>query len=687
LRFEGAVAPERVHGWLDGAFERLERAPERYAKEWFDPKVRDALTAYRREEPESWMAGRVTIQGDTSLHIAEVAPTVWDAMVELVGGDPQRLASHQWPNGVIADHRLPGVADVPPPGPEPLVGPGAFHVDQPMPDAILQGYRLGFVTLVLLEDIAPGEGATVLVADSIGPIARALLDAPGSYDLTNNAAIASMWEAFNDRVEATGKAGDVYLSHSLVAHAAGPARLRRDSDAPWLRLLANPCTDLRGGLRFGKAALNPPAPIDRAVTHALGDRAAQMDDWSPVPAQRHPQGREPGRAEQRREPRHAPRRLALPKWLVEALAPVGAAVFASVQQEALTLTLRRRSETVFVRLVQPDKVPYRLPYATSAFGVAYQGRVSDGPGLCQQVGEALQSFSDEVRSFLADPAAAEWSEPDLEDLLQRAGDPSARASDTAKLEALLARSWNPADADALAVAALMLGQPEAISPLAAKTAHRGLLLPILDASLAGDTDRAVADLRELASDRRTEPTLAVALGRLAVVIGHDADGLDILEAAEGRLDGSEQGRAMLDILALRLQRGESPDGLRRPFEKAWAALEDDVSALLALARVASLLGERDVAEHTLMRASSHHSIPEAFAALAELRLARGDQAGAQEAATLGARSQDPELVERLSRVVSGEPPSPPSSKALWTAWARDQHGLVDQLTAMWMRAG
>ncbi|MFT6395335.1 MAG: hypothetical protein ACJAYU_000077 [Bradymonadia bacterium] len=131
-----------------------------------------------------------------------------------------------------------------------------WHIDDPRPDATAQNTRVGLVPLILLSDIGPDEGATLVAADSVRMIADALRTATEPVDLDARDLCMPIYRRCKDVIEATGEAGDVYLTHPYALHTAAPQSQRR------VRVLANPIMYLKEPLDLSKTS--GLSPLERA---------------------------------------------------------------------------------------------------------------------------------------------------------------------------------------------------------------------------------------------------------------------------------------------------------------------------------------------------------------------------------------------------------------------------------------
>jgi len=617
VRLPGAIPVGVISGWRDRARQRLLEAPERFVKEYPEARVQSALARFRPEEPSTWPVGRLTVKSSgVPMVLEETAPSLWRALVQLVG-DPRRFAEPRWSDEVILDFRVPDHAVAPEADDVTDLSQLAFHVDDPVEAAYLQGYPIGLVMLVLLEDVAPGEGATVLALDAIGPLARAIFEAPGQVNLQGHDALSGV--PLTDFIEATGRAGDVYITHGLVAHAAGPARLRADSGAPWLRQLANPVMALRGGLRFGKATLGEGvAPVDQAVLRAIGsDYAGLLASAEATPAQT-----DLPRSQPRRKPRkkwvEKERPVPVPGWLAGALteAGLGQAQSLTTARSQLQLTLGGGSGPALRLLLDPPGTgsPHRLPFESDYVRMAYAGKDAgpDAMALCERLGRVLEPHRDGLAKLFRD-AASDVRTPPRWNALQ--------PSEQNAMSALLAQ--------------LADDRPDTFLAAARNVQKPGPLLTTLRAWLEGRRRDARTGLETLATIARRMPELLSTTQGLTRVMGAEDQALELaLARAEGAAGAARANGSLDAVEVLRSARAE-PDWRQRAgmlLEEALAEVGASVQHQVVIARHAVQAGCLALARVALEAASGDASVPEPHLELARLALWRGDVGAARYAA-------------------------------------------------------
>ncbi|NKB68243.1 MAG: hypothetical protein GKR89_14370 [Candidatus Latescibacteria bacterium] len=249
------LTQSQIDHFIDRGHVVVEQAfPRQLAAEWVE-------LAYRRlgcapDDPASWPEERVHMPGMNRVSISEVAPRVWGAICDLIGG-PQRCATAEpsWSDGFIVNFSLGADKPWQPPSPQ----AGGWHKDGDFFRHFLDSPEQGLLTIVVWSDIEPQSGGTFVACDSVRPVARRLYEHPEGLPPSG---FGELVQECRDFVEITGRAGDVVLLHPFVLHAAS----QNPSGRP--RFITNPPVGLKEPMDFcGGAAC---APVERAVLAGLG---------------------------------------------------------------------------------------------------------------------------------------------------------------------------------------------------------------------------------------------------------------------------------------------------------------------------------------------------------------------------------------------------------------------------------
>lgn len=214
---------------------------------------------YDRDDPSTWAKPSVHMPAHQRMDVWEFAPKAWDAVCDLLGGEERIAQPYTWGDGFIVN--LWQGADRPwePASPR---SPG-WHKDGDFFRHFLDSPEQGLLTLVLWSDVRHRGGATFVAADSVGPVARHLAAHPEGVPPAGFP-IPELVGRCSRFVEATGRAGDVYLLHPFVLHAKAQNTLR----VP--RFITNPPVTLAGPMRFDRADPGEFSLVERAVLRGLG---------------------------------------------------------------------------------------------------------------------------------------------------------------------------------------------------------------------------------------------------------------------------------------------------------------------------------------------------------------------------------------------------------------------------------
>lgn len=205
------------------------------------------------DNPKTWKEDLVFLKSTEAVVLEQFAPKVLAATAELVGGmdqihQPRNLS---WSNSFVINFRYgEGSAKV------------NWHKDGSQRHFLDSG-EMGLLHYALWSDVGPNGGGTRLALDSIGHVARFLLEHPegvSSADIPCNQIISRC----NKFVNATGQAGDVYLVHPFMLHSSWP----NPSGQP--RFMTVRIVDLTEPLNFNRANPSAYSLVEQTVLKALG---------------------------------------------------------------------------------------------------------------------------------------------------------------------------------------------------------------------------------------------------------------------------------------------------------------------------------------------------------------------------------------------------------------------------------
>jgi tetratricopeptide (TPR) repeat protein len=254
VTLRGAVPRSILRRIRHDSLRRLREAPERFIKD-YEPAWKAGAQAFDPNDPATFFRERIDLFGETLLDLPEELPRVWEAICVLVGGE-ERVAERHICDNVILNLRSPPLrpgAKAPEPGWE------SWHIDAPLELATFDRWINGLVGVVLVDDVAPGAGATYIAPESVGLLTRDLAAHPEGLDLASRDVGVAISARCTELVELHGEAGDVFLLHPFMLHTASPNPTGR------VRWMANPNIALREPLDV----TDPRSPIERAITQHL----------------------------------------------------------------------------------------------------------------------------------------------------------------------------------------------------------------------------------------------------------------------------------------------------------------------------------------------------------------------------------------------------------------------------------
>lgn len=225
------------------------------ADQWIEESFQ--TVGLKRHEPTTWAVDRITTPGNREANLKEFSPKAWAATCELLGGEPFVKQPCKWRNSFIVNLRAG--AD------KPWQGASAasdnWHNDGDWFRHYLDSPEQGLLTFVLWSDIEPRGGGTFIAPDSIGVIARYLLEHPAGK-LLHEMPFRELVKNCREFVEVTGKVGDVILLHPLMLHAFSQNHSGR------ARSITNPTVQRTEPLQFHRAD-GKYTPVEQATLRAL----------------------------------------------------------------------------------------------------------------------------------------------------------------------------------------------------------------------------------------------------------------------------------------------------------------------------------------------------------------------------------------------------------------------------------
>ena len=237
VKIDGCFDKADIQDWIDLAFNRL---------------------GYQPDNPTAWTEAKVHMPSMNSKEVAKFSPKAWGAICDLMGGEERIKTPIQWRDGFIMNFNLG--ADQPWQSPSAKVG--GWHKDGDWFRHFLDSPEQGLLSIVLWDDIRPRSGGTFLAADSIAPIARYLIQHPQGLTPAE-AQFGKLIDQCQDFLEATGTAGDVFLLHPYILHAASQNPSGR------VRIITNPAVSFKEPMDFNRSNPDDYCLVERTVLRAL----------------------------------------------------------------------------------------------------------------------------------------------------------------------------------------------------------------------------------------------------------------------------------------------------------------------------------------------------------------------------------------------------------------------------------
>jgi hypothetical protein len=205
----------------------------------------------------TWPAGPQHLHATTTYVLEDVAPRAARARDELVGGR-DRVLFGDLPDNLIVNFPDPRATWW---SPDAWDAPHAgWHKDGDWFRHFLDSPEQGLLGIVFWRDVVADQGATYVVADSIGPVARLL--AAHREGLDPPVSVREIVGAAHDFRPLTARQGTIMWVHPFLVHSASVNRTDR------LRVISNTTVMLRDPLVFGGDGSR--TPIERSILTNLG---------------------------------------------------------------------------------------------------------------------------------------------------------------------------------------------------------------------------------------------------------------------------------------------------------------------------------------------------------------------------------------------------------------------------------
>ena len=252
------LSDAEIDHFLRKGYVKIEEAFPREIAEQYTRTCFDRL-GYDMTDNSTWAERRIHMGGSAYVEVKEFAPRVYAAICQLLGGEDRLSLPCRWSDHFIVNLGL-GAEDPWQPASPSTTG---WHKDGDFFRHFLDSPEQGLLVFVNWTDVVHQGGPTYIATDSVAVVAKFLADRPEGVHPTEFPFQALVGQC-SEFEEATGNAGDVFLLHPFVLHAASQNMLRA------IRVITNPPVSLTAPLQFDRPNANDFSPVERGVLHALG---------------------------------------------------------------------------------------------------------------------------------------------------------------------------------------------------------------------------------------------------------------------------------------------------------------------------------------------------------------------------------------------------------------------------------
>ncbi len=266
-----ALSPEQVQSFMDNGYLVVKQCVDRdFAQRWIDRGFE--RLGYDQHDPRTWKKDLIWMKNESEAAIRDVAPRAWAALLDVVGGEDRLetqvmdtpakfypVNSFNWSDALIVNLRT--AADKP--WQPPSAHSRGWHKDGGYFKHFLDSPEQGLLTIVCWTDMRPRGGATFIAPDSVGVVARYLLEHPEGTP-PDGFPIQDLINQCTRFEEVTGAAGDFIILHPYMLHSSSQNALGLP------RIVTNPPVWLKEPLNFHRANPADYSLVELATLKALG---------------------------------------------------------------------------------------------------------------------------------------------------------------------------------------------------------------------------------------------------------------------------------------------------------------------------------------------------------------------------------------------------------------------------------
>ncbi|CAN5470277.1 hypothetical protein BH10PLA1_BH10PLA1_18880 [soil metagenome] len=250
------LSPDQIEQFIEHGYVVLRQAiAKNVASQWVDAGFK--RLGYDRHDRSTWQRARIHMPNTQLVDVEEFAPTVWSAVCDLLGGERRVQRPYKWSDGFIMNLGVGADRPWAPPSP----ASEGWHKDGDFFRHFLDSPEQGLLTIVCWTDMIHEGGGTFIAPDSVGVVARYLVEHPEGASPNDFGKLIHQCKQF---AELTGDAGDVVLHHPYMLHATSQNVLRVE------RAITNPPVTLKEPMNFNRDNAADFSPLERGVLRGLG---------------------------------------------------------------------------------------------------------------------------------------------------------------------------------------------------------------------------------------------------------------------------------------------------------------------------------------------------------------------------------------------------------------------------------
>ncbi len=266
-----ALTDAQVQSFLDNGYLVVKQCVElEFAERWINRGFE--RLGFDRHDPATWTKDMIWMKNESEVAIRDLAPRAWAALLEVVGGE-ERLEtqamdtpahfypvnSFNWSDALIVNLRRGADQPWQPPSAQ----TGGWHKDGGYFKHFLDSPEQGLLTIVCWTDMRHQGGGTFIAPDSVGVVARYMLDHPEGI-APDGFEIQKLLDQCTRFEELTGVAGDFIILHPYMLHGSSQNVL----GVP--RIITNPPVWLKEPFNFHRADPADYSLVELATLRALG---------------------------------------------------------------------------------------------------------------------------------------------------------------------------------------------------------------------------------------------------------------------------------------------------------------------------------------------------------------------------------------------------------------------------------